>query len=85
MDSAITEDEIKTWLISYLADILDMPSEEVDPNASFDEFGLDSALAISLTGDLEEWLGKKVNPTLLYNYTTISRLSKNLAAEVLSS
>jgi acyl carrier protein len=85
MDSAITEDEIKTWLISYLADILDMPSEEVDPNASFDEFGLDSALAISLTGDLEEWLGKKVNPTLLYNYTTISSLSKNLAAEVLSS
>jgi len=85
MDCAITEDEIRTWLTSYLADILDLPSEEVDPNANFDEFGLDSALAISLTGDLEEWLGKKVNPTLLYNYTTISSLSKNLAAEVLCS
>jgi len=34
---------------------------------------------------LEEWMGKKVNPTLLYNYTTISSLSKNLAAEVLCS
>lgn len=81
MGSSFTAEEIESWLISYLADILEIPSEEIDPAANFDEFGLDSALAISLTGDLEEWLGRKINPTLLYNYTTIDSLSKNLAVE----
>lgn len=74
--------EIESWLTSYIADLLEIPQEEVDPMANFDEYGLDSALAISLSGDLEEWLGCKINPTILYNYTTISSLSKNLSEEV---
>jgi len=82
MGTVITADAIDTWLIHYLADLLEMSEETIDPTSSFQELGLDSSLAISLTGDLEEWLGRRINPTLLYNYTTIESLSSGLAQEM---
>lgn len=85
MSAARSEEEIQEWLTAYLADILDLSVEEIDPTANFDEYGLDSALAIGLTGDLEEWLGSAIKPTLLYNYTTIESLSKNIAEDISGS
>ena len=82
MNSFYTTAEIESWLTSYIANLLDIPEEEVDPMANFDEYGLDSALAIGLSGDLEEWLGRKINPTIVYNYTTINSLSHNLSEEI---
>lgn len=75
-------EEIMSWLTSYLAEILEIEEKEVDPKINFNDYGLDSELAISLTGDLEQWLGRKINPTLLYNYTNIESLSKHLNKEV---
>ncbi|MCP9916664.1 acyl carrier protein [Cyanobium sp. ATX 6F1] len=85
MATAITAQDIDTWLIHYLADLLEVPVDTIDPTANFQELGLDSSLAISLTGDLEEWLGRRINPTLLYNYTTIESLSGGLAEEIAST
>ncbi len=85
MTTAITAQDIDTWLIHYLADLLEVPIETIDPTANFQELGLDSSLAIGLTGDLEEWLGCRINPTLLYNYTTIESLSVGLAEEIAST
>lgn len=85
MGTLMTSQDIDTWLIHYLADLLEVPIETIDPTANFQELGLDSSLAISLTGDLEEWLGCRINPTLLYNYTTIESLSIGLAEEMAST
>jgi acyl carrier protein len=82
MGTVITASEIDLWLIDYLADLLEVPADAIDPTANFQELGLDSSLAISLTGDLEEWLGRRINPTLLYTYTTIESLSGGLAEEM---
>jgi acyl carrier protein len=72
-------DEIQQWMIDYLARALERPSEEIDVTAPFDEFALDSATAIGMTGELEEWLGKRVDPTLVYDYPTIEQFSQCLA------
>ena len=85
MRTVITAGDIDLWLIDYLADLLEVPADAIDPTAHFQELGLDSSLAISLTGDLEEWLGRRVNPTLLYTYTTIESLSNGLAEELATS
>ena len=85
MGTVITAGDIDLWLIHYLADLLEVPTEAIDPTANFQELGLDSSLAISLTGDLEEWLGRRINPTLLYTYTTIEALSGGLAEEMAAS
>jgi acyl carrier protein len=85
MGTVITASDIDLWLIDYLADLLEVPAESIDPTANFQELGLDSSLAISLTGDLEEWLGRRINPTLLYTHTTIESLSSGLAEEMAAS
>ncbi|MEG5135848.1 MULTISPECIES: acyl carrier protein [unclassified Microcoleus] len=71
--------KIEEWLVSYLADLLEMDKDEVDVTVPFERYGLDSASALGLIGDLEEWLGYNLDPTLLYNYPTIERLGKYLS------
>jgi len=85
MGTVITAGDIDLWLIDYLANLLEVPADAIDPTANFQELGLDSSLAISLAGDLEEWLGRRINPTLLYTYTTIETLSSGLAEELAGS
>ena len=75
-----TTAEIQAWIVSYLAELLEVDPDEVDVTIPFDRYGLDSAAAVGLTGDLEEWLGKEVDPTVLYDYPTIASLVKHLSA-----
>jgi acyl carrier protein len=72
--------EIQAWLIDYLAQLLEIPPEEISVVDSFQEFGLDSAAAVGLTGDLGRWFGQKLEPTLAYDYPTIGSLSAYLAS-----
>ncbi len=73
--------EIQGWIVSYLAELLELDPDEIDLAIPFDSYGLDSALAVGMTGDLEDWLGKEIDPTLLYDYPTIEVLARYLAEE----
>jgi len=73
-------EKIEDWLISYLADLLEMDKDEVDVTTPFERYGLDSATTVGLVGDLEEWLGCNLDSTLLYDYPTIKSVSEHLAA-----
>ena len=74
--------EIQAWIVSYLADLLEIEPDEVNVTIPFDRYGLDSSVAIGLTGDLEDWLSRKLDPTLLYDYPTIESLANHLAEEL---
>ncbi|OYE01613.1 acyl carrier protein [Nostoc sp. 'Peltigera membranacea cyanobiont' 232] len=76
-----TAADIQAWTISYLGELLEVDPEEVDITIPFDRYGLDSSAAIGLTGDLGDWLGYDVDPTLLYDYPTIEGLVKHLSAD----
>ena len=76
-----TTAEIETWLVSYLAELLEIEPDEVDGSIPFDRYGLDSSATISMTADLEEWLSFELEPMLFYDYPTIERLSQHLAQE----
>jgi acyl carrier protein len=73
--------EIQAWMASYLAQLLAIDPDEINVNIPFDHYGLDSSVAIGLTGDLEDWLDRKLDPTLLYDYPTIEALAQHLAEE----
>ena len=74
--------EIQTWIVSYLAELLEVDSELVDPTIPFDRYGLDSSAAYALTGDLEDWLGREIDPTAIYDYPTVEALSEHLSSVV---
>ena len=70
--------DIENWLVSHLSQLLEIEPNEIDPHVSFNEYGLDSSAAIGLTGDLQEWLGQNLDPTLLFDYPTIEALANYL-------
>jgi acyl carrier protein len=79
---ARTADEIQEWIVEYLAKVLERSPDDIDVTVPFDDFALDSATAIGMTGELEDWLGKSVDPTLVYDYPTVEQFSKCLAGEI---
>lgn len=76
-----TATEIQAWIVSYLAQLLEVDSDEIDTATPFDRYGLDSSAAIGMTGDLEDWLNLELDPTLVYDYPTIEALSQHLVNE----
>ena len=77
----LTTAQILAWLISYLAELLEIEPDEVDITIPFDRYGLDSSVAVGMTGDLEDWLGRELDPTLVYDYPTVELLAQHLAED----
>ena len=72
---------IEKWLVEQLAESLSVPADQIDIRQPFISFGLDSAQAVGLAGDLEEWLDRPLAPTLIWDYPTIEILAKHLSSE----
>lgn len=77
----LTAAKIQSWIVSYIAAILEVDSAQINTKIPFDSYGLDSSVAVGMTGDLEDWLGQELDPTLLYDYPTIEVLAQHLAEE----
>jgi acyl carrier protein len=70
--------QIRDWICKYIADILQVPVHDIATDVSFDRLGLDSASAVALVGDLEEWLGFDIDPTLPHDFPTVESLASEL-------
>jgi acyl carrier protein len=71
--------EIQAWLVTHLAQLLKCPPAEIDVTAPFDRLGLDSATAVGATLDLEDWLGRPVEPTAFYEFPSVEKVAEALA------
>jgi acyl transferase domain-containing protein len=70
---------IQAWLVSKLSERLGIESREIDIREPLASYGLGSTEAVSLAGELAEWLGQKLSPALVYEYPTIEALARHLA------
>ncbi|KAA3617210.1 MAG: SDR family NAD(P)-dependent oxidoreductase [Calditrichaeota bacterium] len=73
--------EIEDWIINHLSESVGVDKLEIDINKPFVSFGLDSAQAIGMVGDLEEWIEQPLSPTIIWDYPSITTLSAYLAGE----
>jgi acyl carrier protein len=73
---------IQSWLTTHLAEQLGLSPEDIDIQKPFTEYGLDSIVGVFLAGDLEDWLGLQLSPTVLWEYPTTYTLAQYLAAEL---
>ena len=55
--TARSREEIAAWCVDYLARLLERPAQDIAIEAPFARVGLDSAMALYFTIDLEKWLG----------------------------
>ncbi len=61
--------------------MLDIAPERIDIREPFSTYGVSSLDAVTLSGDLEVWLGRRLPPTVIYDYPDIWSLSRFLAGE----
>ena len=83
--NAVSAATIQHWLVTHLAEELGLEPQEMDVHMPLSEYGLDSLVGMTLAGDLEEWLGLQLSPTLLWDYPVIASLAQHLAAALSSA
>lgn len=71
--------EIRDWLARRIAEIKEItPLSRIDTTADINIYGLSSLEAMSLSGEIEEQIGSRVSPAILYDYPSIDALSQHL-------
>ena len=70
----VNKSEIQEWLVSYLNG-LGLRHDEIDTSVEFEAHGLDSSGLLGLAGDLSEWLGYTLHPSIIFEYPTIDSLT----------
>jgi acyl carrier protein len=62
-----------------VASVLNVPPEEVEPDAGFFDLGMDSAMATAFVQRLETAVGQDLSATLLFDYPTARSLAAHLS------
>nr|VFK23759.1 MAG: Acyl transferase domain-containing protein [Candidatus Kentron sp. MB] len=74
-----TEKAITDWLVNKIAGITGLAPKSIDTSRPFAYWGLDSVAATGLSGELGDWLGQALPPTLVYDYPSIDALARYLS------
>ena len=70
---------IEKWLVEKLSELLGVAPDEIDVREPFASYGMGSTEAVSLSGELGDWLGQKVPADLAYEFPTIETLARHLS------
>jgi acyl-CoA synthetase (AMP-forming)/AMP-acid ligase II/alkylation response protein AidB-like acyl-CoA dehydrogenase/acyl carrier protein len=75
---------IQEWIVNWISKNLKVPSASILASQSFSEYGMDSIMAVEFAQDLASWLKCPVEPTVVWNYSTIGILAQYLAESSMS-
>jgi|GEM_PF-2825531 len=70
--------DIQAWLKKHLATSLEMSPEEIDIDVDFVDYGKNSVEIVNISGELEHFLGRRLDPMLILDYANIRELSEHL-------
>lgn len=73
-DIKVDYDKLKDWVLSKIGEMLNIKREEINLNAPFTEYGINSSQAVTFVGELEEKLNDSLPATLLWEYPTLNKL-----------
>ncbi|MEM9214083.1 MAG: SDR family NAD(P)-dependent oxidoreductase [Cyanobacteria bacterium P01_F01_bin.150] len=68
-------------LVNLFAQELGMPAQKLDLNKSFADYGLDSIWLAQLASKLNQQLAERLDPSILYEYSSLHSLASWLASE----
>lgn len=71
--------DLRTWLTGRVAEYLEVEVDKVDVDVSFESQGLDSMSALALCDEIEDKLGLTVEPTLAWDFPSITKLAEHLS------
>jgi alkylation response protein AidB-like acyl-CoA dehydrogenase/acyl carrier protein len=75
-------ESVGNWIEKWLAEKLRIDINKIDVGKSFADYGMDSVMAVELAQELEEWLDRPLEATIIWNFPTIESLCKYLTNEI---
>ena len=76
----LSRDHVAEWLCERLATRLKTTPDKINRETPFARLGLGSLEAVSIAGDLEDWLERELPPTILWDYPNINDLAAFLVS-----
>jgi len=73
---------LEAWMVVRLSEELKVPPAEIDTRKPLLDYGLDSVVAFSLTGELADLTGRELPVTLFWDFPTLEALAVYLANEI---
>ncbi len=70
--------EIKKWMVDVIASRLDIPAGDIPTDQPLTRLGIDSTEAVVISGELQEWLSRRIPPTVVWDHPTIDSLAEHL-------
>lgn len=77
----MTYEELRDWLVTFVAELLDVAPAEVDGAAAWEFLGVDSAAILVMVADLGARSGLAVRPVEVMAHPTIEELAGHLAIQ----
>lgn len=71
---------LQAWMIRYLSEHLNIDRNCIKSTDRFEHIGVDSITVIAMNGELENYLGRTISPTSIYDYSTIEEFADFLAS-----
>ncbi|MFI5708843.1 acyltransferase domain-containing protein [Kribbella sp. NPDC051620] len=75
---AISELDLRRFLVDRVARACELPPADVDADRLLEQYGVASRDAVAVTGELEEVLGRRLEPSSVWRYPTINQLIRGL-------
>lgn len=76
----MTHQELRDWLVRFVADVLEIDPSEVDTSVTWESLGVDSATILVLVADLSAETTRDVRPVEVLENPTIEELAAHLAS-----
>ncbi|BDB45675.1 MULTISPECIES: acyl carrier protein [Mycobacterium] len=73
--------ELADWLLSKVSRYLNVAPDTIDFDVPLADFGIDSAMSLSLCADLQRERGVQVDTTIVYDYPTINAMAEYLSGQ----
>jgi len=74
-------ESIQAVLRSLVGESMGIAPEAIEVTKPLRDYGLDSLAAVTITADLEDWLGEAVDPALILEYPTIASIAQLLGSQ----
>lgn len=78
LNTDYNQEKMQDILITLIVNKTDLKQDDIDLDSTFASYDIDSVIALEISGELEEIIGVKINPIILFEYPTINTLSKHL-------
>ncbi|MFT3803436.1 MAG: acyl carrier protein [Burkholderiaceae bacterium] len=73
------QQQLAQWLVERVSTETGIAAREITLDVSLLEYGIDSAAAIGVMADLEDFVRQPLDPNLFYEFPSIRELSQHLA------